>query len=42
MAIIVAAKVKYNDWFKFAAPLYIALFALGVVAVIVGISTGLH
>jgi uncharacterized ion transporter superfamily protein YfcC len=41
MAIIVAAKVKYNEWFKFAAPLYIALIVLGAAAVVVGIATGL-
>jgi uncharacterized ion transporter superfamily protein YfcC len=42
MAIIVAAKVKYNDWFKFAAPLYVALIVLGAIAVMVGIATGLQ
>jgi uncharacterized ion transporter superfamily protein YfcC len=42
MAIIVAAKVKYNDWFKFAAPLYLLLIVLGAAAVIVGIATGLQ
>ncbi len=41
MAIIVAAKVKYNEWFRFAAPLYAALIVLGAIAVVVGIATGL-
>jgi len=41
MAIIVAARVKYEEWFKFALPLYLALIALGAVAVVVGIATGL-
>ncbi len=41
MAIIVAAKVKYDEWFKFALPLYAALIALGAVAVIIGITTRL-
>ena len=41
MAIIVAARVKYEEWFKFALPLYLALIALGAVAVAVGIATGL-
>lgn len=41
MAIIVAARVKYQDWFKFALPLYLMLIVLGAAAVIVGIATGL-
>lgn len=41
MAIIVAARVKYDEWFKFAAPLYLLLMILGAGAVIVGIAVGL-
>jgi uncharacterized ion transporter superfamily protein YfcC len=41
MAIIVAARVKYEDWFKFAMPLYLMLIVLGAVAVIAGIATRL-
>jgi uncharacterized ion transporter superfamily protein YfcC len=42
MAIIVAARVKYEDWFKFAFPLYAALITLGAIAVVVGIATNLR
>jgi uncharacterized ion transporter superfamily protein YfcC len=41
MAIIVAARVKYDEWFKFALPLYLMLILLGAVGVITGIATGL-
>ena len=42
MAILVAARVKYDEWLKFALPLYLALFALGAVAVIAAITMGLR
>jgi uncharacterized ion transporter superfamily protein YfcC len=42
MAIIVAARVRYDEWLRFAAPLYLALFGLGAVAVIAGIIMGIH
>jgi uncharacterized ion transporter superfamily protein YfcC len=42
MAIVVAAKVKYDEWFKFAFPLYLALIILGAIAVVIGIATGLR
>lgn len=42
MAIVVAARVRYDEWFKFAFPLYLALVALGAVAVVAGIVTGIR
>ncbi len=42
MAIVVAARVKYQDGFKFAVPLYVMLMVLGAVAVVVGIGVGLR
>jgi uncharacterized ion transporter superfamily protein YfcC len=42
MAIVVAARVKYDEWFRFAAPLYLALMGLGAVAVIVAIALGVR
>ncbi|MFI5245102.1 MAG: YfcC family protein [Gemmatimonadales bacterium] len=42
MAILVAARVRYDEWLKFAVPLYLALFALGAVAVIAAIAVGLR
>jgi uncharacterized ion transporter superfamily protein YfcC len=42
MAIVVAARVRYDDWLRFAVPLYLALFGLGAVAVIAAIATGLR
>jgi uncharacterized ion transporter superfamily protein YfcC len=33
--------VRYEDWFRFLMPLYLLLFALGAVAVGVGIAVGL-
>jgi uncharacterized ion transporter superfamily protein YfcC len=41
MAILAAAGVRYEDWLRFLAPLYVVLFALGAVAVGVGIAVGL-
>jgi uncharacterized ion transporter superfamily protein YfcC len=42
MAILVAARVRFDEWLKFAVPLYLALFALGAVAVISAIAVGLR
>jgi uncharacterized ion transporter superfamily protein YfcC len=42
MAIIVAARVRYEEWLKFALPLYVALLGLGAVAVLAAIATGLR
>jgi uncharacterized ion transporter superfamily protein YfcC len=41
MAILAAAGVRYEDWLRFLAPLYLWLFALAAVAVGVGIAIGL-
>jgi uncharacterized ion transporter superfamily protein YfcC len=40
MAMLAATGVRFEQWIKFAAPLWAALFALGAVAVVVGIATG--
>jgi uncharacterized ion transporter superfamily protein YfcC len=42
MAIVVAARVRYDEWLRFAAPLYCGLFVLGATAVIAAIATGLR
>jgi uncharacterized ion transporter superfamily protein YfcC len=42
MAVIAAAKVRYDDWLKFVTPLFLGLLALGGVGVIVGIAGGLR
>ncbi len=41
MAIIVAARVEYDEWIKFAVPLCATLFGFGALAVVVGIAVGL-
>ena len=41
MAILGVAGVRYEEWMRFTAPLYLALMALGAVAVVVGIVIGL-
>ena len=40
MAMLAATGVRFEQWIKFAAPLWAALFALGAVAVVVGIAVG--
>jgi uncharacterized ion transporter superfamily protein YfcC len=40
MAIIAAAGVPYDRWFSFAARLYLALFALGLIGLGIGIALG--
>ena len=40
MAMLAATGVRFEEWLKFAAPLWGALFALGAVAVVVGIAVG--
>jgi uncharacterized ion transporter superfamily protein YfcC len=42
MAIIVAARVRYEEWLRFALPLYLALLGLGAVAVLAAIGIGLR
>lgn len=40
MAMLAATGVRFEQWIRFAAPLWAALFALGAVAVVVGIAAG--
>lgn len=40
LAVCAAAKVRLEDWLKFALPLYLILSALGAAAVLVGIAIG--
>lgn len=42
MAMLAAAGVRYDKWLRFAVPLYLALFALGMGAVGLGIAIGLR
>ena len=42
MAILGAARVRYEDWLRFAVPLYLGLLALGLLAVMLGVATGLR
>jgi uncharacterized ion transporter superfamily protein YfcC len=41
LAILAAAGVRYEEWIKFAVPLYLALIALGAVSIAIAISIGL-
>ncbi|GMV04376.1 MAG: short-chain fatty acids transporter [Gemmatimonadota bacterium] len=41
MAMLGVAGVRYEEWMRFTAPLWLALMALGAVAVAVGIAIGL-
>jgi uncharacterized ion transporter superfamily protein YfcC len=40
LAILAAAGVRYEDWFKFAMPLYLALVTLGAMSIAVAIAIG--
>jgi uncharacterized ion transporter superfamily protein YfcC len=42
MAILAAAGVRYDQWVRFAGPLYLALVGLGGVAIAVAIGVGLR
>jgi uncharacterized ion transporter superfamily protein YfcC len=42
MAMLAAAGVRYEDWFRFAITLVAGLLALGALAVAVGAETGLQ
>ena len=42
MAIVVAARVRYDDWLRFAMPMYLGLLGVGVGAVIAAVATGLR
>jgi uncharacterized ion transporter superfamily protein YfcC len=41
MAVLAASGVRYDDWLKFAVPLYLVLMALGALAIAVAIGIGL-
>jgi uncharacterized ion transporter superfamily protein YfcC len=41
MAILGVAGVRYEEWMRFATPLYLGLMAIGAVAVVLGIVVGL-
>jgi uncharacterized ion transporter superfamily protein YfcC len=40
MAVLAAAGVPFNRWFRFALPLFLILFVLGALAVAAAIATG--
>jgi uncharacterized ion transporter superfamily protein YfcC len=42
MAMLVATGVSYKDWMRFVLPLYGAIMLLGVIALALGVATGLH
>jgi len=42
MAMLAAAGVRYEDWFRFAVPLCAGLLALGALGVAVGVGIGLQ
>lgn len=42
LAMLAAAGVRYEDWIKFTAPLYLALMALGAVSIAIAIAIGLR
>jgi uncharacterized ion transporter superfamily protein YfcC len=42
MAIVAAARVRFDEWLRFAVPLYLVLFGVGAGAVILAIATGLR
>ncbi len=42
MAILGAARVRYDEWLRFVWPLYLALAALGLLAVLLAVATGLR
>jgi len=41
MAVLAAAGVRYDEWIRFVAPLYLGLMALGAIAIAVGVAIGL-
>ena len=42
MAILGAARVRFDDWLRFVWPLYLGLVALGLLAVLLAVATGLR
>jgi uncharacterized ion transporter superfamily protein YfcC len=41
MATLAAAGVRFDKWLRFATPLFLLLFLLGIIAIFTGIITGL-
>jgi uncharacterized ion transporter superfamily protein YfcC len=41
LAALAAAGVRYEEWIKFAMPLYLALVVLGAVSIAIAIAIGL-
>jgi uncharacterized ion transporter superfamily protein YfcC len=41
MAVLAAAGVRYEEWLRFAGPLFLGLMALGMAAISVAIAIGL-
>ena len=42
MAILASGGVRYEEWMKFALPLYLALVALGAVSIAIGVAINLQ
>ena len=42
LALLAAGRVRYDEWFRFAFPLYLALMLLGVLSIVVAIAIGLE
>lgn len=42
MAILSASRVRFSDWLRFTWPLYLALVALGLLAVLLAVAVGLR
>ena len=42
MAILAASRVRFSDWLRFTWPLYLALVALGLGAVLLAVAVGLR
>ena len=41
MAVLAAAKLRYDEWFRFVLPLWAMLFALGAASVLIALAIGL-
>jgi len=42
MAMLAAAGVRYEDWFRFAMPIYLGVMALAAIALVTAVATGLR
>jgi uncharacterized ion transporter superfamily protein YfcC len=42
MAVLASAGLRYDQWFRYALPIYLVLFVLGMVSVALGVAIGLH